>query len=68
MSDRHRCGCEEYGGDCTRTTMCHVQLVEEEYNAIIERLRAALEHIGSHFGSAEQCRELAHSALEGDDE
>lgn len=35
----------------------------------IKRLRAALEHIGRHFGSAEQCRELAHSALgEADDE
>ena len=29
----------------------------------IERLQAALEHIASHHGSAEQCREIAQEAL-----
>jgi len=31
-----------------------------------KRLRDALEHIARHFGSAEQCRELAQSAWEGE--
>ena len=29
----------------------------------IVRLRSALEHISSHFGSAETCREIARKAL-----
>jgi len=37
-------------------------------NKEIARLRAALEHISMHFGSAEQCREMASWALEEQDD
>ena len=38
-SPNHRCGCE-FGDDCTKTTMCYVQNVEDELDDEIERLTA----------------------------
>jgi hypothetical protein len=49
--------------------LMYTQLVAEceRMSAEIERLRAALEHISAHFGSAEQCREIAQQALQTKD-
>ena len=38
MSNYARCGCED-GYDCTKTTVCHVQTVVEDYEYEIERLQ-----------------------------
>lgn len=37
----HLCGCE-IGGDCTKTTMCYVQIVEQDLNDEIEILEEKL--------------------------
>ena len=37
MSPNHFCGCER-GDDCTRTSMCYVQHVEQDLNDVIETL------------------------------
>jgi len=44
----HRCDCER-GGNCTRTTMCHVQSVVDDLNGEheieIERLQARVDEL-----------------------
>ena len=36
-NDKLRCGCQD-GMDCTKVTACHVQLIVDEYNDLMENI------------------------------
>ena len=40
----NRCGCE-VGDDCTKTTMCHVQLALEDQAEEVERLQSIIDEL-----------------------
>ena len=66
----HRCDCER-GGNCTRTTMCHVQSVVDDLNGEheieIERLEADVRAMAEVVLDQQKLR-LAAQAIGGNDE
>ena len=61
-SQSSRCGCE-YGGPCTRTTVCSVTRVSDEMQEEIDRLTAELAEAKSNLELARASAEGAAAAL-----